>query len=68
MATSRTYRNRRAVCPAHQDAEFLECAKKIGHHGVANFTEAMRQRANVSLTPEYARDLLSRAGFTNPKA
>ncbi len=58
------YKARRADCLARQDAALLDFAKRIGHHGQADFIEAARQRYSIALTPEYAADLLLRAGFT----
>ena len=49
------------------DAELSQMAKKVGHHGVSNFIEYARQRCKTSVTEEYARDLLSRGGYPNPK-
>lgn len=53
----------RANVLARQDSELLNFARRIGHHGVANFIESVRQRCNMAITEEYARDLLSRAGY-----
>jgi hypothetical protein len=58
-------RAERKVTLARQDAVLLDFAKRIGHHGHADFVEAVRQRYNMGLTPEYAKDLLARAGYPN---
>ena len=50
------------------DAELVGFARRIGHHGVANFIVAVRQYSNAAITPEYARDLLARGGYPDPKA
>lgn len=52
---------------ARLDAELVNYARKIGHHGVANFVEFVRQRTNAQIGDDYARDVLSRGGFQNPK-
>lgn len=49
------------------DGELYQMAKAAGHHGVANFIEYARQRCKVAITPEYARELLARGGYPNPK-
>lgn len=49
------------------EAALLSDAKRFGHHGVANFIEVARQRENAAITPEYARELLSRAGYPDAK-
>lgn len=66
--TSRAYKARRAECLARQDSALLDFAKRIGHHGQADFIESVRQRYNMAITPEYAADLLSRAGFVEASA
>jgi hypothetical protein len=50
------------------DSELVQIARKIGHHGIANFIEYARQRCSAAITGDYARDLLSRGGYPNPKA
>lgn len=60
---NRAYKARIALSKANLDIELLEMARKTGHHGTKNFIEYTRQRCNVAITEEYARDLLSRAGF-----
>ena len=56
-----------AASAARLDGELLSIARKIGHHGVRNFVEYARQRCSVALTDEYARDLLSRGGYPDPR-
>lgn len=65
--TSTTYKQRIAASKARLDNELVNFARAIGHHGVANFIESARQRCHVAITPEYARDLLARGGYPNPK-
>src|SRR3546814_5820266 len=57
------YRKRRAVSLARQDGVLVNFAKRIGHHGTANFIESVRQRYNTPITEAYAVDLMSRAGY-----
>lgn len=52
---------------AHLDAELVILARKVGHHGITNFIETVRQRCSAAITKTYAKDLLSRGGYTNPK-
>jgi hypothetical protein len=42
---------------ARLDAEIRVCAKKSGHHGAAEFVEYIRQRCNVAITLDYAKEL-----------
>lgn len=64
---SKAYRDRIAASKAHLDTELRNVAKGIGHHGVANFIESVRQRCKCAITEDYARDLLSRGGYASPK-
>jgi hypothetical protein len=57
----------RATVLVQQDAVLANFAKAIGHHGVSNFIESVRQREHMAITDDYARDLLSRAGYASPK-
>lgn len=52
---------------AHLDAELMIVARKLGHHGVTNFIAVARQRCSATITEEYARDLLARGGYPDPK-
>ena len=52
---------------ARRDAAMLSVAQRVGHHGVANLIETARQRHSARITESYARDLLARAGYPNPK-
>jgi hypothetical protein len=61
--TSTAYKTRIAISKEHLDIELLNFARKIGHYGLTNFIEAARQRCHTAITPEYAADLLNRAGF-----
>lgn len=54
----------RASNTARLDAELVNIARAVGHHGVNNFVETVRQRCHVALTDEYAADLLVRGGHT----
>jgi len=61
------YKARIAASKAHLDGELVNFARGIGHHGVADFIKATRQRCKTQITEDYARDILSRAGYPNPK-
>lgn len=52
---------------ARLEAAVLSDARRFGHHGVANLIETVRQRHNARITEAWARDLLARAGYPNPK-
>jgi hypothetical protein len=56
-----------AASGARLDASLVASARRFGHHGVANFIETVRQFHNAAITESYARDLLSRGGYPNPK-
>ena len=64
---TQTYKERIAASKARLDVELVGFARAIGHHGVSNFIVAARQRTNAAITPEYARDLLSRGGYPKPE-
>jgi hypothetical protein len=56
-----------AASGARLDAALVSDARRFGHHGIANFLETVRQRHSAAITEAYARDLLSRGGYPNPK-
>ena len=62
----RVANNGRASAARLEDAA-LSDARRFGHHGVANLIETVRQRHNARITEAFARDLLTRAGYPNPK-
>ena len=67
MATTQAYKDRIAASKGRLDAELASMAKATGHHGLANFIEYARQRCHCAITEDYARDLLSRGGYPEPK-
>lgn len=56
-----------AASGARLDAALVSDARRFGHHGLANFLETVRERHSAALTEAYARDLLARGGYSNPK-
>ena len=64
---NRAARKNRDEVLARQDAELVNFSRRIGHHGIANFIESVRQYAHMAITEDYAKDLLSRGGYPNPK-
>jgi hypothetical protein len=50
-----------AATSARLENELIAFAKRVGHHGPAQFVEAVRQRHRVAITPEYAAHLISRS-------
>jgi|LakMenE01Jun11ns_1017448.scaffolds.fasta_scaffold9404036_2 hypothetical protein len=64
---NKSYKGRRTENLARLDTELRGYAKQIGHHGVRNFIESIRQRCHCQITEDYARELLGFAGYTNPK-
>ena len=64
---NQAYKDRISDSKARLDTELVNFARAIGHHGVANFIESARQRCHVGITEDYARDLLSRGGYSEPK-
>jgi hypothetical protein len=65
--SSRRVKADAAASGARLDAALVSDARRFGHHGIANLVETVRQRHNVAVTEAYARDLLSRGGYPNPK-
>lgn len=57
------YKARREENLSRQDVVLFSFAKAIGHHGLDNFIEGVQQRYNTNITPEYAAELLTRAGY-----
>jgi hypothetical protein len=50
------------------DQSLVYAARKLGHHGVAAFILAAREFYSASITETYARELLARGGYPNPRA
>ena len=57
------YKKRIALSNANLDTELRNFAKAVGHHGPKAFQERVRQRMNVAITPEYAKELCALAGW-----
>lgn len=56
-----------AASRARLDDSLVASARRFGHHGVANFIETVRQFHSVAITDAYARELLARGGYPDPK-
>jgi len=54
------YNNRIAASKARLDIELRNFAKRMSHHKPADFVEMVRQRFNVPVTEDYAKELLGK--------
>lgn len=62
-----SYKNRIHASKERLEAALMEDARRFGHHGVANLVEIARQREHAAITEDYARELLARVGYKEPK-
>lgn len=46
----------------HLDETLASDARRFGHHGIINLIEIARMRERVTITADYAAELLRRAG------
>lgn len=67
MTSTKAYRDRIHASKERLDAALVEDARRFGHHGVSNFIEIARQKEHAAITEDYARDLLARGGYPEPK-
>jgi hypothetical protein len=65
--SNRRVRSHAVASAARLDSALVSDARRFGHHGIANFIETARQRHSAAITETYARDVLSRGGYPNPK-